>query len=153
MKSEMRYWPQADRRLQCRGRKPAALRLVKTIREWTGAGCVVRKAKNLNWDGLDVEQFCNIITLRYYVTCPGVLQENDYCNYNWNFAYVSTVNWHETAARAMPVPYIHMLEIVLTCWRPKRIVARTSVHVCTIICPDGLCGKSSAVGLHIFSLL
>lgn len=82
----MRYWPQADRRLQRRGRKPAALRLVKTIREWTGAGCVVRKAKNWNWDGLVVEQFCHIITLRYYVTCPGVLQENDYCNYIWDFA-------------------------------------------------------------------
>jgi hypothetical protein len=53
----------------------------------------------------------------------------------------------------MPVPCIHTFEIVLTCWRPKRIVARTTVHVCTIICPDGLCGKSSAVGLHIFSLL
>jgi hypothetical protein len=131
-----------------------SLRLVKTIREWTGAECEVRKAKNWNWDGLVVEQFCHNITLRYYVTCPGVLQENDYCNYIWDFACLNgQLTRDSRESDACTIYTLVILEIVLTCWRPKRIVARTAVHVCTIICPDGLCGKSSAVGLHMFSLL
>jgi hypothetical protein len=78
--------------------------------------------------------------LRHSVTCAGALQEHDYCNYNTlkRLEYVSTVKWLETAVRTMLVLYIHMLESVVTCWMPKRIVVRVMHQNCRTSWPTWL---------------